>query len=70
MAIPFAATQVDSTHIQSEDEMANKFIEHIQHIRQQVPDILDRTNAKYRQRHDQNWVSHKFQVGGKVWLHL
>jgi hypothetical protein len=46
------------------------FIEHIQHICQQVHDILDRANAKYKQRHDQHRVPHNFQVGDKVWLHL
>ena len=52
IAMPFAATQADSTHIQSEVSKANNFIERIQHIRQQVHDILDRSNAKYKQRHD------------------
>ena len=68
--MPFVATQEDSTHVQSEADKANKFIEHIQHIRQQVHDILDRANAKYKQRHDQHRVPHNFQVGDKVWLHL
>ena len=68
--MPFAATQVDSAHIQSEVSKANNFIEHIQHIHQQVHDILDRSNAKYKQRHDQHRVQHNFQVGDKVWLHL
>jgi hypothetical protein len=70
VAIPFAATQADSTHVQFEAAKANNFIEHIQHIHQQVHDILDRANAKYKQRHDQHWVQHNFQVGDKVWLHL
>eukprot|EP00253_Pinus_taeda_P018009 PITA_18009 len=51
-------------------ERANNFIEHIQHNRQQVDVILDRSNAKHQQCHDQHQVSHKFQVGDKVWLHL
>jgi hypothetical protein len=70
IAMPFVATQEDSAHVQSEADKANKFIEHIQHIRQQVHDILDRANAKYKQRHDQHRVPHNFQVGDKVWLHL
>jgi hypothetical protein len=49
VAMPFAATRVDSTHVQSEADKANNFIERIQHIRQQVHDILDRANAKYKQ---------------------
>ena len=52
VAIPFAATHVDSAHVQSKAAKANKFIEHIQHICQQVHDILDRANAKYKQWHD------------------
>ena len=70
MAIPFVATQVDSAHVQSEAKMANKFIDCIQHIRQQVHDILDKANAKYKQHHDHHRVSHKFQVGDKVFLRL
>ena len=47
VAMPFATTQADSTHVQSETDKANNFIEHIQHIRQQVHDILEKSNAKY-----------------------
>jgi hypothetical protein len=68
--MPFVATQKDSTHVQSEADKENNFIEHIQHILQQLHDILDRANAKYKQRHDQHRVPHNFQVGDKVWLHL
>jgi hypothetical protein len=46
------------------------FIERIQHIRQQVQDILQKSNDKYKQCHDQHRVPHKFQVGDKFWLHL
>ena len=46
VAMPFAATQADSAHVQSEAEKANKFIDFIQHICQQVHDILDKANAK------------------------
>ena len=34
VAMPFAATQADSAHIQSEVSKENSFIERIQHIRQ------------------------------------
>ena len=70
VAIPFATAQEDSTHAQSEVDRVNNFIEHIQHIHQQVHDILDRANAKYNQQHDQHRVPHKFQVGDKVCLYL
>lgn len=31
---------------------------------------MEKSNAKYKQRHDQHWVPHKFQVGDKAWFHL
>jgi hypothetical protein len=49
---------------------ATRFIERIHHICQQVQKILRKSNAKYKQRHDQHRVPHQFQVGEKVWLHL
>jgi hypothetical protein len=70
VAIPFASTWANSAHVQSKANKANNFIEHIQHIHQQVHDILDKSNAKYKQRHDQHRVPHNFQVGDKVLLHL
>jgi iron-sulfur cluster repair protein YtfE (RIC family) len=60
VAIPFAATRTDSSHVQSEADKENNFIELIQHIRQQFHDILDRANAKYKQRHDQHRLPHNF----------
>jgi hypothetical protein len=47
--MPFVATRADLAHVQSEADKANNFIERIQHIHQQVHDILDRANAKYKQ---------------------
>ena len=70
VAIPFVAAQADSFHVQSKVDKASSFIERIQHILQQVHDILDRANAKYKQYHDQHRGPHNFQVGDKVWLHL
>ena len=60
VAMPFATTQDDSTHVQSKFDKENNFIERIQQIRQQVHDILDRANAKYKKRHDQHRVQHNF----------
>jgi len=70
VAIPFAATHEDSAHVKSEVDMANSLIEHIQHILQQVHDILEGANVKYKQCHDHHQVPHKFHVGDKVWLHF
>jgi hypothetical protein len=49
VAMPFATTRVDSGHVQSEDDKENIVIECIQHIHQQVHDILNRANAMYKQ---------------------
>ena len=62
--------KADSSHAHTKVKTATWFIEKIQHIRQQVNDILRKCNSKYKQRHDQHWVPHKFQVDDKVWLHL
>jgi hypothetical protein len=70
VALPLVFTSTDSSPAPTEDEKATRFIEKIQHIHQQVRDILQKSNDKYKQRHDQHRVLHKFQVGDKVWLHL
>jgi hypothetical protein len=49
VALPLAATQADSSHAQTEADKATWFIERIQHIHQQVQDILQKSNAKYKQ---------------------
>ena len=69
-ALPFASTQADSSHQHTEVDEATRFIEWIQHIQEQVHDILQKANAKYKQWHDQHRVPHTFKVGDKVWLHL
>jgi hypothetical protein len=70
VALPIASTQATSCQAHTEVEKATKFVERIQHIRQQVHDILEKANDKYKQRHDQHRVPHTYQVGDKVWLHL
>ena len=60
VAIPFAATQTHLAHFLSESDKEKNFIERIQHIQKHVHDILDRENAKYKQRHDQRRVPHNF----------
>jgi hypothetical protein len=70
VALPLATTSTDLSPAPPEADKATWFIEQIQHIHQQVQDILQKSNAKYKQRHDQHRVPHKFQVGDKVWLHL
>jgi hypothetical protein len=70
VALPLETTQTESSHVQSETKKSTRFIERIQHIRQQVQEILQKANAKNKQRHDQHRVPHQFQVGDRVWLHL
>jgi hypothetical protein len=70
VALPLAVTSTDSSPAPTEADKATWFIEWIQHIHQQVQDILQKSNDKYKQCHDQHRVPHKFQVGDKVWLHL
>jgi hypothetical protein len=70
VALPLAATQADSSNALTGVGKATQFIEQIQYIRQQVQHILQNSNAKYKQRHDQHHVPRQFQVGDKVWLHL
>jgi hypothetical protein len=70
VALPLAVTSTDSSPAPTEADKATRLIEWIQHIRQQVQDILQKSNDKYKQHHDQHRVPHKFQVGNKVWLHL
>jgi len=42
VTMPFAATQAYSAHVQSEKYKENNFIKHIQHIHQQVHNILEK----------------------------
>jgi hypothetical protein len=70
VALPLVVTSTDSYPAPTEANKSTRFIEQIQHIRQQVQDILHKSNDKYKQRHDQHRVPHKFQVGDKAWLHL
>jgi hypothetical protein len=48
VAIPLATTQEEFSHVHSEVDKSTRFIEQIQHIRQQVRDILQKSNAKYK----------------------
>jgi hypothetical protein len=48
VALPLATTQTDSSHDQSAIDKATRFIERIQHICQQVQEILQKSNAKYK----------------------
>jgi hypothetical protein len=49
VALPLATAQDRSSPDQSAIDKATRFIERIQHIRQQVQEILQKSNAKYKQ---------------------
>ena len=70
VALPLAVASIDSSLDPTKVDKATQFIEKIQHIHQQVQDILQNSNGKYKQHHDQHQVPHKFHVGDKFWLHL
>jgi hypothetical protein len=48
VALPLVTTSTDSLPAPTEDDKASRFIEWIQHIHQQVHDILQKSNAKYK----------------------
>jgi hypothetical protein len=54
VTLPLAATQEDSLHAPTRDDKATRFIERIKHIHQQVQDVLQKSNAKYKKRHGQH----------------
>jgi hypothetical protein len=60
VALPLANTLTDLYPAPLEDDKATRFIERIHHIRQQVQDILQKSNSKYQERHDQHRLPHKF----------
>jgi len=47
-----------------------RFIEQIQEIHQAVQEQLERSQAKYKARHDKHQMEHSFQVGDQVWLYI
>jgi hypothetical protein len=48
----------------------NKFIEQIQLVHQMVQEQLEKSQAKYKTRHDKHGVDHSFQVGDEVCLYI
>jgi hypothetical protein len=58
VALPLSSAQIDSPPDQFLINKATRFIEWIQHICQQVQNILQKSNAKYKQHHDQHRVPH------------
>ena len=52
----------------SNEVKAMKFIERIQLVNQAFQEQLEKSQAKYKVRHDKHRVDHHFQIGDKVWL--
>jgi hypothetical protein len=51
-------------------DRATKFIEWIQLIHQGVQEQLEKSQAKYKARHDMHRVDHQFKEGDQVWLYI
>ena len=51
-------------------DKAHMFIEIIHLIHQQVQEQLEKSQGKYKERHDKHIIDHKFQEGDEVWLHI
>jgi hypothetical protein len=49
IALPVASSLTESSHTQTKEDHATIFVEWIQHLQQQVHDILQQANAKYKQ---------------------
>eukprot|EP00253_Pinus_taeda_P032598 PITA_32598 len=54
----------------SDVDKATRFIKQIQEIHQAVQEQLEKSQAKYKARHDKHRMEHSFQVGDQVWLYI
>jgi hypothetical protein len=70
VSLPLVTTSTDSSPAPLEAYKYTPFIDCIQHIHQQVQDILQKFDSKYKQFHDQHRVLDNFQVDEKFWFHL
>lgn len=59
----FASTSDGDSVLHNEEERAKNFIKRIRLIHQKVKEKLEKSQAKYKERHDHHRVDHKFQVG-------
>ena len=56
--------------IDDDMDKAKKFIEQFQMVPQTVQDQLEKSQGKYKERHDKHRQDHKFQGGDEVFLHI
>ena len=54
----------------SDMDKATRFIEQIQEIHQAVQEQLEKSQAKYKARHDKHRMHHSFQVADQVLLYI
>lgn len=57
-------------NVDKETYKADKFIDKIRHLQQEVHEIFEQSNKKYKDIHDQPRNPHHFHIGDKVQLHL
>jgi len=60
------ASKEDGKDDTNKDE---RFIKHIWQVHQ-VVEQLEKSQAKYKVRHEKHRVDHQFEVDGHVWLHI
>jgi hypothetical protein len=60
----------DDSSGRDDRDKAQQFIQRIQLIHQAVQEQLEKSQARYKARHDKHRVDHQFQVGDKVWFHI
>lgn len=54
----------------SDMDKAKNFIEQTYLVHQRVQEQLEKSKAKYKERHDKHWIDHDFQVGYQVWFYI
>ena len=54
----------------SDIDKPRRFIEQIQLVHQRVQEQLEKSQGKYKARHEKHCVHHKFQVDDEFWLHI
>jgi hypothetical protein len=71
MEVALPILQFDSLlNIDKEVDKAEKIIDNIKHLQQQVHEILEQSNQKYKERHHKHITPQHFWICDKVWLHL
>ena len=67
MDFSFGKDAVDGHHDANKSLM---FIQRIQAVQQEFQEQLEKSQAKYKARHDKYRIDHQFQVGDRVLLHI